>query len=386
MDISHLANARRAAPLRPPEAEVSTSKQVDFSHQPFPHHIGANALGREQLTPRLHVQGSALASRSAKKDGKETGVMTKRLKIVLSVKSENKPPSIPVPSADQAVRPSNSPVQIPVSRPRAFWVNQADSGARTPSADRVVRPNNNPVQIPVVEPRVQQTAESERTLSSAQFAEALGYRIVDCGGSGNNCMILSALTARDRRNGTNPPAGGYREEAEQLRQKILAEIDKDLQIHVFDLEHRLANIGMSEEEIATIVEQAKSLAKRGVNKELDKAEMAQLRTQVTPKIASWLKMGEESDAVSDEYNDITKTMGRIGDLSFLRKHSTTGESLYIEIAGYIARIFGCDVAVVVKFSRISHVHCFQAADGTHAEDFEGRLTESVIERWKAEHG
>jgi hypothetical protein len=198
-------------------------------------------------------------------------------------------------------------------------------------------------------------------------------------------MLLSALTARDRLAGQNPPAEGYAAAAEKLRQEeILPAIQRDLQNHIFDLEHRLAAIGIPSEEIAAIIEHSKSLSERGANPELDKKEIAEFRAQLLPKIVNWLKMDENSDAVDDEYNGLTEVMGRIGDLNFLYKHSATGQSLYIEAAEYLARLFRRDIAVVVKSSRASRVHYFQA-NGLHTEALEGKLVD-VLEEWKTQHG
>jgi hypothetical protein len=194
-------------------------------------------------------------------------------------------------------------------------------------------------------------------------------------------MLLSALTARDKLAGKNPPMEGYAATAEELRQEILFLIHADLQNHVFYLEHRLTAIGLPVEEIATVVEKARSLSRRGVNPELDKKEIAELRAQLLPEIARWLRMDEGSGAVDDEWNDLTEAMGRIGDLSFLYEHSTAGKSLYIETAGYLSQIFGRDIAIVAKSSRASRVYYFRA-NGLHRGDLEGEL-EDVIEKWKA---
>jgi hypothetical protein len=196
-------------------------------------------------------------------------------------------------------------------------------------------------------------------------------------------MLLSALTARDKLAGKNPPMEGYAAAAEELRQEILFLIHADLQDCISYLERRLIAIGLPQEEIATIVEKAKSLSERGVNPQLDKEEIAELRAQLLPKIASWLKADEDLDAVNVEYNDLTETIDEISNISFLHKHSATGEPLYIEIAGFLSQIFGRDIAVVVKSSKSSCVYYFQK-DGLRRGELEGEL-EDVIEEWKAQY-
>jgi hypothetical protein len=198
-------------------------------------------------------------------------------------------------------------------------------------------------------------------------------------------MLLSALTARDRLAGQNPPAEGHAATAEKLRQEEnLPAIQRDLQNHIFDLKRRLTAIGLSEGEIAAIIEKSKSLSERGANPEWDKKDLAEFRAQLLPKVAEWLKMDENSDAVDDEYNGLTEVMGRIGDLNFLYEHSATGQSLYIEAAEYLAQLFGRDIAVVVKSSRASRVYYFQA-NGLHMQALEGKLGD-VLEEWKTQHG
>jgi hypothetical protein len=226
-------------------------------------------------------------------------------------------------------------------------------------------------------------------LSVVQFADALGCKIVNCGGSGNNCMLLSALTARDRLAGKSPPTGGYAAEAERLRQKILSAIHADLQNRVSRLERCLTTIGLPAEEIATIVEKAKSLSERGVNPKLDEEGTAGLRAQLLPKIASWLGVAEGSDDAYSEYGRLSGIMDEVGIVSLLHKRSGAGRPLRIEVAKYLALALRRTVAIVDENSDAPsngyYVYCFRG-DELSTGTLQGSLVRSRSEEWKAQYG
>jgi hypothetical protein len=223
-------------------------------------------------------------------------------------------------------------------------------------------------------------SEEKTPMAPRELADVLGYKIVDFGGAGNNCLLLAAIGAYGALGDVPPLAEKGISGAEQLRQRVLGEIDGDISTHVANLRDRLESFGITGDEADSLIAQAKSLSTEGIRKEQDKKELSQLRERLVPTIAAKLGEEESSSAVQDDYNSISTLMGKIGDLSLLRVNSTTGQQLFVEAATYVARIFDRDTAIVIG----PRAYYFRK-DGSSQDGAEGNLAD-VLQLWKEKYG
>jgi hypothetical protein len=178
------------------------------------------------------------------------------------------------------------------------------------------------------------------------LAKQLGYEIKDCGGSGNNCMLLSALAARDALVGKNPPADGYKAAAAQLREQVCAAIKSDLDRLIDDFkQHCSTRHGIETTGQEMLIKEALDINVSEKGSE----QIARLRGQLESRVKQFLGEGAPQAVVDglcrQICTDLTNMMGNIGKLNGLLTESTGSQSILVDAASYVTPIIGHDIIV-----------------------------------------
>jgi hypothetical protein len=185
----------------------------------------------------------------------------------------------------------------------------------------------------------------------------LGWRIKDCGASGNNCLLLATLGARDALTGQNPPAEGYQAAAKGLRQQALDAMRSKRDELIADFKERWTQndgITLTAKEANDAVKDALpyDFTEPSEEGEYIMARIAEWKSLLASKIREHLET-EDSETVRDECrrqcDAFTTAMEEISTLNGLHKRSTGTQHLSAYgAAGYVTQIIGRDFIIVVE--------------------------------------
>ncbi|MDR1255443.1 MAG: hypothetical protein LBJ94_00745 [Puniceicoccales bacterium] len=178
-------------------------------------------------------------------------------------------------------------------------------------ADRKAQPAKSP-KIPIPGDNVLHTLQK------------IGFKVQDCGGGGNNCLLLSALSQLH----PDLPWEEVKSDAQQLRKDIFSLVQGDVKGYLRELGDSFEAMGISNGDKA-LLDNIAAIVDSGAH--LNENIVKQLGEQV------------EKERAREGYAESRSLVAHIAALQFVYNSTRTGESIAADAAKYVAKVCQRDV-------------------------------------------